>query len=168
MDLFGEPDRWSRTLGRMLWTHATTVVGPFTAQTTADLPVPCTFDFTVAATKYFAGLDEGEIPLVVQFSGTVFYLTAKGLQVSIIPWDREARFRLPVATWREMIDVHYPHCAWLRLGKETFDRLHAYKLRHGLATWEQALERLLAAEGPVAPAPSPAALLQDRLSAWKN
>ena len=72
-DLFGEPDRWSQTLRSLLWTHANIVVPGFQGSSLADIPVPCTFDFNVAATKYFEGLKEGEIPLHVMFSGTVFY-----------------------------------------------------------------------------------------------
>ena len=48
------------------------VVPPFNGRTWW-IAVPCTFDFNVAATKYFAGLEEGELPLDLLFSGTVFY-----------------------------------------------------------------------------------------------
>ena len=41
--------------------------------TTVEVQVPCTFDFNVAATKYFHGIENGEIPLCFLFSGTVFY-----------------------------------------------------------------------------------------------
>src|ERR1700676_38925 len=51
LDLFGEPDRWSRTLRAMLWTHSSVVIPSFTGSTIADLQIPCTFDFNVAATK---------------------------------------------------------------------------------------------------------------------
>jgi hypothetical protein len=44
------------------------------------------------------------------------------------------------------MDLHYPHGAWLCLRKDVFDRLSAYKSRRGLATWEQVMESLLAAE----------------------
>jgi hypothetical protein len=145
IDLFGEPDRWSRTLGGLLWTHAGTVVPSFDGQTVVDLPLPCTFDFNVAATKYFHGLEEGEIPLALQFSGTIFYRAAAGnLQVAQISWDKEARYRLPVRVWREMMDRHYPNGAWLRLRRDVFDRLHEFKTRHAIPTWEAAVERLLA------------------------
>ncbi len=73
LDLFGEPERWSRTLRAMLWTHTSVIVTPFQGSTLVDLQVPCTFDFNVAATKYFAGLEDGEVPLNLMFSGTVFY-----------------------------------------------------------------------------------------------
>ena len=57
----------------MLWTHTAAVVSPFTDSIVVDLPVPCTFDFSVAATKYFYALEDGEAPLSLLFSGTVFH-----------------------------------------------------------------------------------------------
>jgi hypothetical protein len=144
LDLFGEPARWGQTVRTMLWTHTGAVVTPFAGETTVELPVPCTFDFNVAATKFFAGLEDGEVPLCLQFSGTVFFEAgARGMQVAQIPWSKEARYRLPVAVWREMMDVYYPNSAWLCLRRDAFDRLNDYKMRRGLPTWEQALERLL-------------------------
>jgi hypothetical protein len=147
LDLFDTPDRWSQTLRPMLWTHTSAVVGPFTDCIVVDLPVPCTFDFNVAATKYFYALEEGEIPLSLLFSGTVFHeVEDAGLQVAQIPWDREAAFRLPVRVWKEMMELHYPNSAWLCLRRDVFDRLYQYKSEHRLPTWEQALESLLPSE----------------------
>jgi hypothetical protein len=147
LDLFGEPERWNQTLRTMLWTHTSAVVTPFTGNTVIDLPVPCTFDFNVAATKYFAGLEDGEVPLCLQFSGTVFYRSENGaLQVAQIPWSKETKYRLPVKIWREMMDLYYPNSAWLCLRRDIFDRLSQYKMRRGLPTWEQALESLLSGE----------------------
>jgi uncharacterized protein DUF6084 len=144
-DLFGEPDRWSRTLRTTLWTHVTSVVPAFQAQTTVDLHLPCTFDFNVAATKYFYGLEDGEIPLLFQFSGSVFYENAEGgLNVAPISWDKETKFRLLVKTWRQTIDTHYPNSAWLCLRRDVFDRLYQYKVSRGIPSWEQALESILA------------------------
>jgi hypothetical protein len=144
-DLFGEPERWSQTLRPLLWTHASVVVPQFTGSVTAVLPVACTFDFNVAATKYFDGLANGEVPLSLMFSGTVFYGGENGaLQVAPISWDKETRFRLPVAVWKEMMDLHYPNSAWLCLRRDVFARLYQYKVRRGIPTWEDALENLLA------------------------
>jgi len=144
LDLFGEPDRWSRTLRSMLWTHAGAVIPPFRGSARADLQVPCTFDFNVAATKYFHGLSGGEIPLIFLFSGTVFYQDAAGaLQVSPISWNSEARFRLTVGVWRQMMDEYYPNSSWLALRRDAFERLYEFKLRSGTPTWEEALDRLL-------------------------
>jgi hypothetical protein len=147
LDLFGEPERWGQTLRTMLWTHASTVVPPFVGSTLVDLPVPCTFDFNVAAAKYFAGLEDGEVPLTLLFSGTIFYEAAgDGLQVTQIPWDQESTYRLPVSTWKAMIDIYYPNTAWLCLRRDVFDRLYQYKREQGLPTWEQALESILPPE----------------------
>ena len=143
-DLFGEPERWGQTLRTMLWTHVSVIVPPFTESAVVDLSVPCTFDFNIAATKYFGGLDDGEIPLCLLFSGTVFYEAEDGaLQVAQIPWDREAKYRLPVQVWKQMMDIYYPNSAWLCLRRDVFDRLYQYKRRLGIPTWEQALERIL-------------------------
>jgi hypothetical protein len=144
LDLFGVPERWSRTLRAMLWTHAAITVPPFQGSIVVDLPVACTFDFNVAATKYFAGLDDGEVPLNLMFSGTIFYEpAAAGLQIEQIPWDREAKYRLPVRVWKEMIDLYYPNMAWLCLRRDTFDKLAQYKMNRGIPSWEEAIERLL-------------------------
>jgi len=143
LEIFGEPERWAQTLKSMLWTHVGIVVPSFQISTKADLPVPCTFDFNVASTKYFYGLEDGEIPLAMLFSGTIFYEGEdSAMQVSQISWDKEARFRLPVQTWKKMIETYYPNMAWLCLGRDAFDRLYAYKMKHGIATWEQAIEKL--------------------------
>ena len=144
LDLFGAPERWSRTLRAMLWTHASINVPPFQGDIVVDLPVACTFDFNVAAAKYFAGLDDGEVPLNLMFSGTIFYESGDdGLQIEQIPWDREAKFRLPVRVWKEMIDIYYPNSAWLCLRRDVFEKLSQYKMDRGIPTWEETIERLL-------------------------
>src|SRR5206468_2382419 len=110
----------------------------------ADLPVPCTFDFNVAAAKYFYALEDGEIPLCLLFSGTIFYAGDGGaLQVVQISWEKEVNYRLPVSVWKRMMDLYYPNTAWLCLRQDVFDRLYQYKSRRMLPTWEQALESLL-------------------------
>lgn len=146
-DLFGEPERWSNTLKPMLWTHANCVVAPFQNATTVDLPVTCTYDFNVAGTKYFGGLDDGEIPLLLLFSGTIFYEAESGaLQVAQISWSKEAKYRLPVAVWQKMMDGYYPNTAWLCLQRDVFERLQEYKIKNGIPTWEKVLEKLLPPE----------------------
>jgi hypothetical protein len=145
-DLFGETDRWGQTLKTMLWTHASVVAPAFQGSAVVDLPVPCTFDFNVAATKYFHGLSDADVPLCFLFSGTVFYADGKGaLQVGPIPWDKEARFRLPVKSWHEMMDIYYPNSAWLCLRRDVFERLYQYKVARGIPTWEQVLESIVPA-----------------------
>jgi hypothetical protein len=143
-DLFGKPDRWGSTLRSMLWTHVSTIVPAFSGEGTVEVMVPCTFDFNVAATKYFYGLEAGDVPMTFLFSGSIFYEDGLGaLQVTPIPWDREATFRLPVRVWRELIDHYYPNVAWLALRRDVFDRLYQYKQDRGIATWEQAVEEAM-------------------------
>lgn len=151
LDLFGTPERWGQTLRNLLWMQTNIVVPAFaTAATVVDMNVPCTFDFNVAATKYFEGLAGGEIPLLMLFSGTVFYASAGiPLQVAPISWELEARCKVPAATWREMMSAYYPNSVWIHLHRDAFDRLYQYRIEHGIPTWEQALEQLLSSEAMV-------------------
>ena len=142
-ELFGEPERWSKSVHPLLWTNANVNVTGFTGSSVIDVPVPCTFDFNVAVTKYIHGLEGGEFPMSLLFSGTIFHAGRMGLQVAQIPWDREASYKLPVGVWKEMMDLHYPNTAWLCLQRDAFDRLAEYKARNNIPTWEQALERAL-------------------------
>jgi len=143
-DLFGEPERWGQTLRPMHWTNLTTTVPGFEGRIGMKLSVPCTFDFNVAATKFFHALGEETVPLTLLFSGTIFYRAPEDrLQAAPIPWNSEARFSFPAHLWKECIDLHYPNTAWLGLRRDNFDRLHDFKVRHGLATFDEAVERML-------------------------
>jgi len=143
-DLFGEPARWGETLRSLLWTHVRAHLPPLVEGTTLELPIPCSFDFNVGATKYFSALESGELPLLILFSGTIFYTADEAVQISRISWEKECRYRLPVSVWREMMDLYYPNQAWLTLRRDIFDRLLDYKQRQSLPTFEQALDKLLA------------------------
>jgi len=144
LELFGTPDRWGSTLRTLPWTRVTVVVPPFTGNTVIDMPVTCTYDLEVTAAKYMQALDDGDVPLEFLFSGAVFYLNEAGLlQTARIAWDREAEYALPVRVWRKTMDRHFPGSAWLRLDKQSFDRLYAYKARHALPTWEDTVDSLL-------------------------
>jgi hypothetical protein len=150
IDLFGEPERWSQTLKSLLWTIVSVTVSGFKRSTTVELHVPCTFDFNVASTKYFAGLSGGEIPLRMMFSGTVFYADEEGsLQVAPISWEKETTYNLPQRVWRDMMDSYYPNTAWLTIRRDVFDRLNQFKMQHGMTSWDQALERVLSIEETV-------------------
>jgi len=144
VELFDTPERWSTTLRTLLWTRSTLVVPPFSDTTEVTLPVACSYDLEASAAGYLSALKDGEVPLELLFSGSVFYAGADGmLQTARIAWDREAEYRLPVRVWREAMDRHFPGAAWLRLGRPSFDRLRAYKAEHRLRTLEDAVERLL-------------------------
>jgi Family of unknown function (DUF6084) len=147
VELFGTPDRWATTLRTLLWTRTTLVVPPFSDSTEVNLPVACSYDLEANAANYLSGLEDGEVPLELLFSGSVFYAGPGGmLQTARISWEQEAEYRLPVRVWREAMDRHFPDSAWLRLGRPAFDRLRAYKAEHGLRTLEDAVQRLLEVE----------------------
>ena len=144
LDLFGTPERWRDTLRTLPWTRLTVVVPPFNGSTVVELPVVCTYDLEVAAAGYFGALDGGEVPLELLFSGTVFYAGADGrLQAERIAWTKEATYALPVGVWRETMDRHFPGSAWLRLSRDCYDRLRAYRARNALASWDDAMAALL-------------------------
>jgi hypothetical protein len=145
--LFGAREDWGTTLRSLLWTQLTLSVPPFTGATDVDLLVPCTYDLDVAASRYLAALDDGDVPLEFLFSGTVFYSAEDGrLQTARLSWELEADYRLPVAVWRDTMDHHFPDSAWLRLDRESHGRLVAYKSRRGLATWGDVLDDLIGPE----------------------
>jgi Family of unknown function (DUF6084) len=143
-ELFGATKDWGTTLRSLLWTRLRTVVPPFTGAADVDLEVPCSYDLEVTASRYLDALGDGEVPLELMFSGTVFYAGAEGqLQAGRISWEQDAEFRLPVAVWRETMEHHFRDTSWLRLRKESVDRLAAYRSRHALPSWEATLDRLL-------------------------
>lgn len=141
-ELFGEPARYGETLKPMLWTHVAQSLRPFERESDFELAIPCSYDFDVAANKYFASLREGIVPLDVLFSGTVFVDSPRGVTAELVPWSCDARFSLPVAIWREAMDAFFPNAAWIRVNRDLFDELRRFKIASGLPTWDAALERL--------------------------
>ena len=155
-DLFGDPSRWAETVKPIQLATITTMVPAFTAVTEVDLPVPCTYDLEVASARYLQGLDDGAIPLLLLFSGTVFVATEEGFSVELVPWSAEASYRMPVRVWRDLVDMHFPGRAWLSCSRDTLDALSAFKAQRALPTWDATLAALMAEAGPAGPAgPAP-------------
>ena len=148
-DLFGPRARWSETLRPYLWLQTTTLVPGFTTSTVVDLPVPCSYDFEVAAAKYLSALDDGTVPLNLLFSGTVFVRGETGFSVRQIPWDAEAAYALPVKVWQAVMEQHFPGAGWVRLSRDSFRALQAYRVDHGLLSADDAVEALLDKAGRV-------------------
>jgi len=144
-DLFGETQRWAETLKPVQFTTVSIMVPAFSGSTDIDLPIPLTYDMEIGSTRYFAGLEDGEVPLLLLFSGTVFGTRDGRLSVQQVPWSKEANYRLPVAVWREAIDAHFPNSAWIKISNSTFDELLRFKTRAALPTWEATVLALLAA-----------------------
>ena len=142
-DLFGDRDRWSDTLKPLQFAMVSTMAGGFTGSTEVELPVPCTYDLEVGASRYFDGLDDGTIPLLLLYSGTAFLKQGNGFAVQPVPWTAESAYPLPVEVWREMIDRHFPNAGWIRCHRDTIDALGRYKSRHALPTWDSTIQALL-------------------------
>jgi uncharacterized protein DUF6084 len=148
-DLFGDTDRWADTLKPLQLANLSVMVPGFRGSTTVDLPLPVTYDMEIATTKYFQGLEDGMIPLLLLFSGTVFSTVDNHMSVQQVPWSKEASYSLPVKVWRETIDVHFPNSAWLSIHRDTLDALRRFKTKNSLPTWESTLAALLEkADGP--------------------
>jgi hypothetical protein len=147
-ELFGPVADWGTTLRTLLWTRSSVAVPPFSGVTTVPLDVTCTYDLEVAASRYFDALPGGDVPLEFLFSGTVFYAAPDGrLQTGRISWEAEAQYRLPVAVWKDVMQHAFPDTAWIRVRKDSFDRLCAFKSRNALATWDDALDALFGDDG---------------------
>jgi len=142
-DLFGDTQRWADTLKPVQFINVSIMVPGFTGSTDIDLPVPLTYDMEIGATRYFAGLDSGEVPLLLLFSGTVFSIADGKMSVTQVPWSKECSYRLPISVWREAIDAHFPNTAWIKLSLLTFDDLLSFKTTKGLPTWEATILALL-------------------------
>lgn len=143
LELFGEQPQWGDSLRPFLWTHAAAVLPGFTGRTEVDLPVTCSYDFEVAAAKYLHSLDDGDIPLALLFSGTVFARRDGIVSVQPVAWHVEANYRLPVRVWRDLMDMYFPNSGWIRLRRDTIDALTRYKAERAIPTWEDAIELLL-------------------------
>lgn len=155
-DLFGAPARWAHTLNPMQLAQVAVTVPAFTGSTTIDVPVPCTYDTEVASSKYLRALRDGDVPLLLLFSGTAFP-GGGGFHVEPVPWSSEARHQMPVTVWNEMIDQHFPNSGWLRIRRDTLDALSRYRARHTHVSWDVTLTELLkraeSAQAPEAEAP---------------
>ncbi|HXH56624.1 DUF6084 family protein [Iamia sp.] len=150
-DIFGSIPQWGDSLRPFLWTHLSAMVTRFTGATEIDVPIECSYDMEVAGVRYLHALTAGDIPLILLFSGTAFGPGAGagggGFSARPVAWSDEATYRLPVRVWRDMMDLYFPNSGWLRLSRETLDDLTRFKGARALATWDQAIERLLKEAG---------------------
>ena len=143
-DLFGDTQRWADTLKPVQFSHISIMVPGFTGGTEIDLPVPLSYDLEIGSTRYFAGLEAGEVPLLLLFSGTIFSSANDKFQVQQVPWSKEATYRLPISLWREAIEAHFPNSAWIKMSLPTLDELQRFKARKALPSWDATIAALLA------------------------
>jgi hypothetical protein len=146
-DLFGDPSRYAETLNPMQLAELSVMVPSFTGEIEVTLDMPLTYDMEVASTKFFHNLDDGDVPLLMLFSGTIFYSTDAGVQFGQVPWHEEAEFKLPVSVWRRAMEEHFGGRAWIMLRKDKLDALAAYRSERTIPSWEETIERLLKEAG---------------------
>jgi hypothetical protein len=172
-ELFGDVSQWDRTLQALTWAQTSVTVPSFDKRIDVDVSVPCTYDLHVASAKYLHAVRDGNVPLVFLFSGTVFkvleasYPQASGeavppaaaFQVEPVSWDSECSYRMPAQIWRTTMDQFFPGGGWLRLRRDTIDRLQAFRGQFAIVSWDDAIELLLHAapdaEDPHQLAPKP-------------
>lgn len=140
---FGERERWGQTLKPFLWTTVGTLVTAFTESTEVDVQVPCTYDFELGSTKFLHAVETAEVPLNLLFGGTIFSKGESGFTVEPVPWNKEARFGMPAGIWRAVMDIYFPGTGWMRVQRETLDKLERFRTIRGLATWERTFDALL-------------------------
>ena len=126
-EVLGERTRWNDTMRPLLWATVPIVLSRCEGTVDLDVPISCSYDFEVASGKYFRALDDGEVPLVFMFSGTIFAAAPSALQVTQVPWDTETRFRLPARTWRELAGSD----AGLEPGRALYQGVGAGIMREG-------------------------------------
>jgi hypothetical protein len=143
VDLFGETKRWGDTVKPMQFAFADVSVPGFDGAIEVDVAIPCTYDFEVATAKYFHALDDGEIPFLMLFSGTVFTKGETGFAVEQVPWHKEVSFGMPVKTWDRLMDLYFPDQAWIRMRRETLDALQRFKSDRALTNWDETLTKLI-------------------------
>lgn len=144
--LFGSPERWSDTLRPFLWQQVTAMVPGFTGTTVGEVLLACSQDAALAGTQYCESLTGGHVPIRLLFSGVALLRGAEGVQAAPIPWEIEARYRMPVAAWRGALAAVWPERRWLGLAPELFARLMTYRAAGGHPSWDRTIEALLAPE----------------------
>jgi hypothetical protein len=144
LDLFGEPERLPQTVGSLMLARVDVLVPSFCEAGTFTIPLALSADLEVATTRYVSSLGGGSIPLTFHFNGSVFYRGAEDrLQITLVPWECSARYRLPVSTWLEPIERLHRGSGFVRLQPETLARLRRHRAERGLPTFDAAIGDLL-------------------------
>lgn len=143
-DLFGPPETMVASMQSLVWGQVAVLVPSFTGELTFDVPIACTYDLEVATAKYFASLADGVAPLDFHFNGTIFYAGKHDrLQIVHVPWSCTARYRMPVAIWRDAVAARFAQTGWIRLHRETLDRLRRRQTERGAPSFEAIVSDLL-------------------------
>jgi hypothetical protein len=139
-DLFGEQERLPATAGALQIGRVDTLVPRFTGSGRFTIALPISADLEFAAARYLSSLPGGTAPLTFNFNGTIFYAGEHDrLQVTLVPWSCFARYRLPVPTWRNLIEQRYAGSGFVRLQPDTLDLLRRRRVERGLPTFDAAI-----------------------------
>ena len=65
------------------------------------------------------------------------------VQVVSVPWSCTTTWRMPIATWRDLMRRHFPGRSWVALQEDTVERLARYRRDHGLHSFDACVERML-------------------------
>jgi hypothetical protein len=143
-ELFGEHTRWDETLRTIFWQIVNVPVPAFQNKTIVEVNIPCSEDFGTGAGKYFYAVRDDHVPLAFLFSGTLFYQNSdKDLQITLVPWEKEAVYKMPAVLWQQMMDSYFPDCRWLQVRRDIYDRLVEYKALTKFPTLQNCLEHVV-------------------------
>lgn len=143
-DLFGPAEHMAASMQSLVWGQVGVLAPSFTGEETFDVSVPCTYDLEVATSKYFASLPDGVAPLDFHFNGTILYSGEDDrLQIVHVPWRCTARYRMPVAVWRQAVDASFAQTGWIRLHDETLARLRRRQAERGAPSFDALVAELL-------------------------
>lgn len=152
-ELFGDPADWKRNLRDLSWAQATIAVPPFSGTAQVTVPLPCSYDFEVGTAKYLYALPDGVVPLDLILSGTVFYAGDDDeLRTTMLVEANDLRYDLDSSLIRRAMERFFPGSVWIRIARDTFDRLWDVRSRRALPTWDHALDHLLDREPEEEPA----------------
>jgi hypothetical protein len=121
------------------WTDIPVMVPAFDGETEVDVNVPCTYDFDVTATRFFSEQDGGEIPLRFFFSGSIFRRAQQSFSVSMLSWQSECAYRMPLQVWRDAMKACYGDSVLIRIDRQTFERLIRDRIATGATSWDTVL-----------------------------
>lgn len=146
-DLIGGPAGVPQPRPSLLWARASTWVPPFVGEVKVDIPVICTYDFEVVAARFLHSLTGGDVPLDFRFSGEVLYHLDGHLHAGRLHPETQARFRMPVRVWRDLMEHYFAGTAWLRVDREVFEALSDYRSQRTHTSWTETVRSLLRAAG---------------------
>ena len=116
VELFGPPERWASTTQALRWAQCrrSSRASPARPRSRSRSRAPTTSRSRRASTSTRCRAARSPS----RSSSTAWCSTAAAadrLQVAQVPWSCTARWRMPVAAWKHVMDAYYPGGGWVRL-----------------------------------------------------